>query len=242
MDRQSDFNDATESWSVIYASTPSDQNYVADPTQAQQLEGTAPLDMLPAQWWNKFWNRTSKNANAFKSYIGNLLAELGNLLARFSVTPDPEDSGQLADFFENESANQYLGGIYVKNTGGTVDGDLHVKGNLSVDGTGEEVITTDLKVGADTITLRDGNPSAMGTGEVAGIITENYDGNGSNNIIAVDKDGTARTGDIDIATRILYSSDGTTFYTDEEMETPAAIGAGEIVRDTGRQTAGGTEI
>lgn len=137
---------------------------------------------------------------------------------------------------------------YFKKTGGVISGDtsvegqLHVRGDLIVDGTGEEIISTELKVGANTITLRNGNPSALGNTELAGVVTENYDGNNHNNIIAVRKNGEVRTGDINIDTRLLYSNDGTNFYTDEDLTIPATIGNDEEVRDTGNQTSGGVEI
>lgn len=137
---------------------------------------------------------------------------------------------------------------YFKKAGGVISGDtsvegkLHVKGDLIVDGTGEEIITTELKVGADTITLRDGNPTGLATNEIAGVVTQNYDGQGNNNIIAVDTAGNARVGDIDIATRLLYSSDGNNFFEDEDLTVAATIGQDEVVRDTGNTTSGGVKI
>lgn len=126
--------------------------------------------------------------------------------------------------------------------GSTIDGALHVKGDLLVDGTGKEIISTELNVGADTIKLRKDNPTGLTPSELAGVITENYDGQGNNNILAVDADGNARIGDIDIATRLLYSNDGTNFYEDEALTISATIGQDEIVRDTENTTSGGVEI
>ena len=124
----------------------------------------------------------------------------------------------------------------------TIDGALHVKSDLLVDGTGKEIISTELNVGADTIKLRKDNPTGLTPSELAGVITENYDGQGNNNILAVDKDGNARVGDIDIATRLLYSNDGTNFFEDEALTITATIGQDEIVRDTGNTTSGGVKI
>ena len=124
----------------------------------------------------------------------------------------------------------------------TVDGKLHVKGDLYIDGIGEEIVSTELKVGANTITLRDGNPTGLATNEIAGVVTHNYDGHGNNNIIAVDANGNARVGDVDIATRLLYSSDGNNFFEDENLTIAATIGQDEIVRDTGNTTSGGVKI
>lgn len=150
---------------------------------------------------------------------------------------------------DNNAAERTISeNTYFKKAGGTiggdttVDGKLHVKGDLFVDGIGEEIISTELKVGADTITLRDKNPTGLTPSELAGVVTHNYDGNGNNNIIAVDANGNARVGDIDIATRVLYSNNGTNFFEDEELTIPATIGQDEIVRDTGNQTSGGVEI
>lgn len=150
---------------------------------------------------------------------------------------------------DNNAAERTISeNTYFKKAGGTiggdttVDGKLHVKGDLIVDGIGEEIISTELKVGADTITLRDKNPTGLTPSELAGVVTHNYDGNGNNNIIAVDANGNARVGDIDIATRVLYSNNGTNFFEDEDLTIPATIGQDEIVRDTGNQTSGGVEI
>ena len=242
MRKISDFNNSTEKYPVVYAGSATRPEYVDMPTTLQQQEGVAPLDTLPAQWWNAMWKLATKDINAFRDYVGDAITEINNLLTEFGITLDDADTDQLYDFFHDAYVQNYLKSIFVLKSGDTIDGDLHIKGDLSVDGIGEEIISTELKVGANTITLRNDNPSALGNTELAGVVTENYDGNNHNNIIAINKDGVARVGDIDIATRILYSNDGTNFYTDETLETPATIGATEEVRDTGNQTSGGVEI
>lgn len=246
MKKISDFNSATEKYPVVYAGSATRPEYVDMPTILQQQEGVAPLDTCPAQWWNAMWKLATKDINAFRDYVGDAFTEINNLLTKFGITLDDADSEQLYDFFHDDYVQNYLttvlSSVFVNKSGDTIDGDLHVKGDLTVDGIGEEVISTELKVGANTITLRNGNPSSLGNTELAGVVTENYDGNNNNNIIAIDKNGVARTGDIDIATRVLYSSDGTNFFTDEELTEPATIGATEQVRDTGNQTSGGVEI
>lgn len=242
MKKISDFNDATEKYPVIYAGSASRPEYVDMPSTLQQQEGVAPMDTLPAQWWNAMWKLATKDINAFRDYVGDAFTEINNLLTKFGITLDDTNSKQLYDFFHNDYVQNYLNGIFVNKSGDTIDGDLNIKGNLSVDGIGEEIVSTELKVGANTITLRNGNPSALGNTELAGVVTENYDGNNHNNIISIDKNGVARTGDIDIATRILYSNNGTNFFTDEDLTTSATIGADEEVRDTGNQTSGGVKI
>ena len=238
----SDFNNATEKYPVVYAGSATRPEFVDMPTTLQQQEGVAPMDTLPAQWWNAMWKLATKDINAFRDFVGDAFTEINNLLTEFGITLDDADTEQLYDFFHNDYVQNYLSTFFVSKNGDTIDGDLHIKGDLSVDGIGEEIISTELKVGANTITLRNDNPSALGNTELAGVVTENYDGDNHNNIIAIDKDGVARTGDIDITTRILYSNDATNFYTDEDLTIPATIGATEEVRDTGNQTSGGVEI
>ena len=242
MKKISDFNSATEKYPVIYAGSATRPEYVDMPTTLQQQEGVAPMDTLPAQWWNAMWKLATKDINAFRDYVGDAFTEINNLLTKFGITLEDADSEQLYDFFHNDYVQNYLNNIFVNKSGDTIDGDLHIKGNLSIDGIGEEIISTELKVGANTITLRNGNPSALGNTELAGVVTKNYDGNNHNNIISIDKNGVARTGDIDIATRILYSNNGTNFFTDEELTIGATIGENEELRDTGNQTSSGVKI
>ena len=242
MKKISDFNSATEKYPVIYAGSSSRPEFVDMPTTLQQQEGVSPMDTLPAQWWNAMWKLATKDINAFRDYVGDAFTEINNLLTKFGITLEDSNSEQLYAFFHDDYVQSYLSSIFVNKSGDTIDGDLHIKGNLSVDGIGEEIISTELKVGANTITLRNGNHSALGNTELAGVVTENYDGNNHNNIISIDKNGVARTGDIDIATRILFSNNGTNFFTDEDLTIPATIGETEEVRDTGNQTSGGVKI
>ena len=242
MKKISDFNNSTEKYPVIYAGSATRPEFVDMPTTLQQQEGVSPMDTLPAQWWNAMWKLATKDINAFRDYVGDAFTEINNLLTKFGITLEDADSEQLYDFFHNDYVQNYLNGIYVNKSGDTINGDLHIKGNLSVDGIGEEIISTELKVGANTITLRNDNPTALGNTELAGVVTKNYDGNNHNDIISIDKNGVARVGDIDIATRILYSNNGTNFFTDEGLTIPATIGETEEVRDTGNQTSGGVKI
>jgi hypothetical protein len=204
--------------------------------------GFEPLKTLPAQYHNWLLKRSTDQERNGADCLDSVVQELNALLEEFNVTPTDALKNQIITLLKTNYPQEFLSTVFLKLTGGTVDGDLHVKGDLTVDGIGEEIISTELKVGADTITLRNGNPTAMSATELAGVITENYDGNGNNNILAIDSNGTARVGDIDIDTRLLYSNDGTNFFEDEALTVPATIGQDETVRDTGNTTSGGVEI
>lgn len=242
MRNESDFTSSTEEYNAIYAQTPVDPNYVADVPADKMRAGKAPMETLECQYWNRLWQIATKDVNACLAYIKDAFHELNALLSEFGVSASSAITNQLASLFKTTYVSNFLEGIFLKLSGGTIDGDLHIKGDLSVDGIGEEIISTDLKVGADTITLRNGNPAAMRNTELAGVITENYDGNGNNNILAIDSSGTARVGNIDISERLLYSNNGTNFFEDEDLTIPATIGQDEIVRDTGNTTSGGAKI
>ena len=177
MKKISDFNSATEKYPVVYAGSASRPEYVDMPTILQQQEGVAPIDTLPAQWWNAMWKLATRDINAFRDFVGDAFTEINNLLTKFNITLDDADSEQLYDFFHDDYVQNYLSSALT-----TINGDFHIKGNLNVDGIGEEIISTELKVGANTITLRNDNPTALGNTELAGVVTENYDGNNHNNI------------------------------------------------------------
>lgn len=82
-----------------------------------------------------------------------------------------------------------------------VDGVLQISlpvefsGNITVHGTEVVVTTEQIQSEKDFVKLRYNNPLALASGETSGISVNNYDGNGTDCILAVDKDGWARVGD-----------------------------------------------
>ena len=137
MKKISDFNSATEKYPVIYAGSATRPEFVDMPTTLQQQEGVAPMDTLPAQWWNAMWKLATKDINAFRDYVGDSFTEINNLLTKFGITLEDANSEQLYDFFHNAYVQNYLNDIFVNKNGDTINGDLHIKGNLSVDGIGK---------------------------------------------------------------------------------------------------------
>lgn len=73
-------------------------------------------------------------------------------------------------------------------------GNVHIAGDLTVDGKTTTVHTEEVTTESNTITLRDGATTAIQPGEVSGIEIENYDGNGTTLQVAVDNEGTLRIG------------------------------------------------
>lgn len=81
--------------------------------------------------------------------------------------------------------------------GGSVDiaTDTNISGNLTVEGSQTIVHVEDIQSENDYITLRADNPLALGANELSGITVNNYDGNNTDCILAVDVNGWARVGD-----------------------------------------------
>ena len=72
---------------------------------------------------------------------------------------------------------------------------VEFSGNITVHGSEVVVTTEQIQSEKDFIKLRYNNPLALASGETSGISVNNYDGNDTDCILAVDKDGWARVGD-----------------------------------------------
>jgi hypothetical protein len=72
---------------------------------------------------------------------------------------------------------------------------VEFSGNITVHGSEVIVTTEQIQSEKDFIKLRYNNPLALAAGETSGISVNNYDGNATDCILAVDKDGWARVGD-----------------------------------------------
>ena len=78
------------------------------------------------------------------------------------------------------------------------DGKLHVNGDIIQSGSTYEIHVNKVFTTADTITLRDGATTGLGSGNYTGIIAKLYDGV-NDGVLVFDKNGVARVGDMDIS-------------------------------------------
>lgn len=88
-----------------------------------------------------------------------------------------------------ENVANGAGGVLNINT------DTNIAGNLTVSGTTSTVHAQEIQSEADYIELRNGNPLALANNERSGLEINNYDGNGTDCVLAVDNQGWARVGD-----------------------------------------------
>jgi len=105
-----------------------------------------------------------------------------------------------------------------------INGTTTVAGDLYVKGTSYEEHATDLYIGSDFLTLRDGAEAGLDTGEKTGIIINNYDGNDSLGIIT-DSTGTLRIGEFN--TQKVFTVDDVAYFTDKELTDPIVIPSGK---------------
>lgn len=91
-----------------YCSAPVEPQYIAEPDHTTYIEGRAPLNTLPAQWWNWLLNQITKKLNGVNKYVGNLFSELSNLLGLMGITPTEPSTptgNQLSTGFLNNYPN-----------------------------------------------------------------------------------------------------------------------------------------
>ena len=86
---------------------------------------------------------------------------------------------------------------YLPLSGGTLNGSLHIDGNITQSGESWETHVNHVYSSGDTITLRDGAVSALPASGYTGIIAKKYDGD-NDGVLVFDKNGIARVGDMDI--------------------------------------------
>lgn len=65
------------------------------PSEEDIAQGVEPLDPLPAQWWNYYWNEITSNYSNVASYAMSLGSEVVNLLQAAGLSPLDTDESQL---------------------------------------------------------------------------------------------------------------------------------------------------
>lgn len=109
---------------IAYASQPTDPAFIAQPSNTDLEQGVAPLETLPAQWWNWLMNQFTTKFNYVRTYVDNIMKEITGVLTLVDLSADDTDS-QLSNVFANLYPN-YLSEFvhtiatsYVETTGHT---------------------------------------------------------------------------------------------------------------------------
>jgi hypothetical protein len=135
---------------------------------------------------------TLASAKAIKNYISAVISPTGHTHYQL---------------YQPNGLNPF---VYTDNSG-----TLHIDGNIVQSGNSYTVHTQDIYTTGDTITLRDGAVTGLGTGVYAGFTFKLYDGVNDGQLV-VDKNGIARVGDVGslqpITTRTESPTDGYIAY------------------------------
>ena len=102
------------------------------------------------------------------------------------------------------------------NENATIDGNVSIGGDLTVAGKTITVHSEEITTEEDTIELRHDAQTGIVSGQVSGLIINNYNGNGNDSQIALDSSGTLRIGDIG-DTEPVATRDETTNLTDAHI-------------------------
>lgn len=160
---------------IVYAGQPVVPEYVAAPNNSAQETGVAPLDTLPAQWWNWALNLSTQKFNCLRNYVDDILKEMNNLAALLNVTVDPSDSEQLKEIFNTTYPDflktSALKTVFAKGSETTIDtGRLNastVGTKSSAIGNGTTASGDNSLAGGDTSVADGDNSTALGEGTIA---------------------------------------------------------------------------
>lgn len=123
---KSDFSDHVKFWTydsgmspAIYASNVPDPQYMEAIGQQDYTKGRAPLETLPAQWWNWLLNGETDRFNNLWSYTTYLIDEINNLLDLVGIAPTTgnTDLTQLKTMF-NQAYFNFFSDFMLRASGG----------------------------------------------------------------------------------------------------------------------------
>lgn len=69
--------------------------YCAWPSPEQIRTGVAPLDSLPAAWWNNMWGDATSRINEARDMVGQIITEMNNVLTQAGFSPQSACTDQL---------------------------------------------------------------------------------------------------------------------------------------------------
>lgn len=159
--------------------------------------------------WSAITSFASLSITTLLSVTGDLTVTGDTQLADASITGDADITGDL----------DVTGDV-------NITGGLEVTGDIIQHGSAYETHAQKVYTKDDVINLRDGAIAGLAADEYAGVIAKHYDADGNDGALVFNRSGEARVGDYTVSNVTVYSSDGTTFYTDAEMTEPATIPAG----------------
>ena len=125
-------------------------SYLTPIPSANIERGVAPLDSLPADWWNWLWNNITLNEGRIVQFINSVFSEINSVLSAAGVTPSTASTTDLRDAIQKLASTVATSAVPGSVLSSTLSGKLRViaDGTASINGLGtpDQLETTSKEV------------------------------------------------------------------------------------------------
>ena len=125
-------------------------SYLTPIPSANIERGVAPLDSLPADWWNWLWNNITLNEGRIVQFINSVFSEINSVLSAAGVTPSTASTTDLRDAIQKLATTVATAAVPGSVLSSTLSGKLRViaDGTASINGLGtpDQLETTSKEV------------------------------------------------------------------------------------------------
>lgn len=125
-------------------------SYLTPIPSANIERGVAPLDSLPADWWNWLWNNITLNEGRIVQFINSVFSEINSVLSAAGVTPSTASTTDLKTAIQKLAATVATSTAPGSVLSSTLSGKLRViaDGTASINGLGtpDQLETTSKEV------------------------------------------------------------------------------------------------
>ena len=125
-------------------------SYLTPIPSANIERGVAPLDSLPADWWNWLWNNITLNEGRIVQFINSVFSEINSVLSAAGVTPSTASTTDLRDAIQKLATTVATSAVPGSVLSSTLSGKLRViaDGTASINGLGtpDQLKTTSKEV------------------------------------------------------------------------------------------------
>lgn len=125
-------------------------SYLTPIPSANIERGVAPLDSLPADWWNWLWNNITLNEARIVQFINSVFSEINSVLSAAGVTPSTASTTDLKTAIQKLATTVATSAVPGSVLSSTLSGKLRViaDGTASINGLGtpDQLETTSKEV------------------------------------------------------------------------------------------------
>ena len=125
-------------------------SYLTPIPSANIERGVAPLDSLPADWWNWLWNNITLNEGRIVQFINSVFSEINSVLSAAGVTPSTASTTDLKTAIQKLATTVATSAVPGSVLSSTLSGKLRViaDGTASINdlGTPDQLETTSKEV------------------------------------------------------------------------------------------------